>query len=94
MGEPMSDYRTIAAVTATIGDILGAVQIDVPSASITITPPDVVAHGRDTPAVNVFLYQVTVNTGYANWEQPTRACDGTLVRRPGPEPALHPHGLR
>jgi hypothetical protein len=32
--------------------------------------------------VNVFLYQVTVNTGYANWEQPTRACDGTLVRRP------------
>jgi hypothetical protein len=78
----VSDYRAIAAVTATIADILGAVLTDVSSANITIEPPDVAMRGKGSPGVNVFLYQVTVNTGYANMDTPTRSSDGTLVKRP------------
>jgi hypothetical protein len=78
----VSDYRAIAAVTATIADMLGAVLNDVSSANITIEPPDVAMRGKGSPGVNVFLYQVTVNTGYTNMDTPTRGSDGTLVARP------------
>ncbi|BCL18879.1 DUF4255 domain-containing protein [Streptomyces tuirus] len=41
------------------------------------------------PTVTVFLYQVTPNTSQRNNDLPTRASDGTLVRRPAAALDLH-----
>jgi hypothetical protein len=41
------------------------------------------------PTINVFLYQVTPNTSQRNNDLPTRASDGTLVRRPAAALDLH-----
>ncbi|MFI5689345.1 DUF4255 domain-containing protein [Streptomyces sp. NPDC051636] len=41
------------------------------------------------PTINVFLYQVTPNTSQRNNDLPTRAADGTLVRRPAAALDLH-----
>ncbi|MFF7731997.1 Pvc16 family protein [Streptomyces sp. NPDC007984] len=41
------------------------------------------------PTVTVFLYQVTPNTSQRNHDLPTRASDGTLVRRPAAALDLH-----
>lgn len=36
----------------------------------------------EQPTISVFLYQVTPNTSQRNNDLPTRAADGTLVKRP------------
>lgn len=41
------------------------------------------------PTISVFLYQVTPNTSQRNNDLPTRASDGTLVRRAGAALDLH-----
>jgi hypothetical protein len=41
------------------------------------------------PTVSVFLYQVTPNTSQRNADLPTRAADGTVVRRPAAALDLH-----
>ncbi|MBR8640211.1 DUF4255 domain-containing protein [Streptomyces tuirus] len=41
------------------------------------------------PTITVFLYQVTPNTSQRNNDLPTRAADGTLVRRPAAALDLH-----
>ncbi|MFJ5730378.1 DUF4255 domain-containing protein [Streptomyces paradoxus] len=41
------------------------------------------------PTITVFLYQVTPNTSQRNNDLPTRAPDGTLVRRPAAALDLH-----
>ncbi|MEU9225384.1 DUF4255 domain-containing protein [Streptomyces massasporeus] len=41
------------------------------------------------PTITVFLYQVTPNTSQRNNDLPTRASDGTLVRRPAAALDLH-----
>ncbi|MXM63585.1 DUF4255 domain-containing protein [Streptomyces sp. HUCO-GS316] len=41
------------------------------------------------PTISVFLYQVTPNTSQRNNDLPTRAADGTLVKRPAAALDLH-----
>lgn len=41
------------------------------------------------PTITVFLYQITPNTSQRNNDLPTRASDGTLVRRPAAALDLH-----
>ncbi|MFI1355481.1 DUF4255 domain-containing protein [Streptomyces sp. NPDC020898] len=41
------------------------------------------------PVIHVFLYQVTPNTSQRNNDLPTRAADGTLVKRPATALDLH-----
>ncbi|MFE0517046.1 DUF4255 domain-containing protein [Streptomyces sp. NPDC058964] len=41
------------------------------------------------PTITVFLYQVTPNTALRNGDLPTRASDGTLIRRPATALDLH-----
>jgi Pvc16 N-terminal domain len=43
----------------------------------------------EQPTISVFLYQVTPNTSQRNNDLPTRAADGTLVKRPGAALDLH-----
>ncbi|WP_329226351.1 DUF4255 domain-containing protein [Streptomyces canus] len=43
----------------------------------------------EQPTVSVFLYQVTPNTSQRNNDLPTRATDGTLVKRPAAALDLH-----
>jgi len=43
----------------------------------------------EQPTVSVFLYQITPNTSQRNNDLPTRATDGTLVKRPAAALDLH-----
>ncbi|MDT0485863.1 DUF4255 domain-containing protein [Streptomyces doebereineriae] len=43
----------------------------------------------EQPTVSVFLYQITPNTSQRNNDLPTRAADGTLVKRPAAALDLH-----
>ncbi|MGY6020824.1 DUF4255 domain-containing protein [Streptomyces spinosirectus] len=43
----------------------------------------------EQPTISVFLYQVTPNTSQRNNDLPTRAWDGTLVKRPAAALDLH-----
>jgi hypothetical protein len=78
----MSDFRAIATVTSTIVYLLNGIQNDVPGTTITAKPPDVVVGGAPSTGLNVFLYQVNLNMGYRNLDQPARDSSGTLVTRP------------
>jgi hypothetical protein len=86
----MSNALAIAAVTETlvslIGDNLAASGIPVPG--VTALQPD--GPGPlPNPGVNVFLYQVTPNTAYRNFDLPTRAADGSLLKKPQVALDLH-----
>ncbi len=79
----MSNPLAIAAVTATIKDLLndGLLNQDLSSIgsfSVTSLPPDRISTGQSEPnQLNVFLYQVTPNQGWRNVDLPSR--DGSGV---------------
>jgi hypothetical protein len=86
----MSNALAIAAVTETlvslIGDHLPASGI--PVSNVTAVQPD--GPGPlPNPGVNVFLYQVTPNAAYRNFDLPTRAADGSLLKKPQVALDLH-----
>jgi hypothetical protein len=77
----MSNFLAIATVTATLKRILQQeVADEVPGAIINAKPPDTIV----TPpnGLNLFLYQVTWNNGYSNFDVPTRNSEGDLKHRP------------
>ncbi len=78
----MSNFQAIATVTATIAYLLGGVQKDVPAVAVTTKPPDVVVGAAPYAGLNIFLYQVNLNSGYRNLDQPARSSSGDLVKRP------------
>ena len=78
----MSNFQAIATVTATIAYLMGGIQGDVPAATITTKPPDVVVNAPPYAGLNIFLYQVNLNQGYRNLDQPARNSAGNLVKRP------------
>lgn len=84
----MSNPLAIAAVTATIKDLLndGLLNHDLSSiGSFTVTslPPDRISTGEAEPnQLNVFLYQVTPNTGWRNVGMPSRDASGTRLSNP------------
>jgi hypothetical protein len=78
----MSSALGVAAVTAAMKDLLneGLLNHDLSSIgsfAVTALPPDRVATGQNEPnQLNLFLYQVTSNSGWRNVGLPTRGGDG------------------
>lgn len=84
----MSSPLAIAAVTAAIKDLLndGLLNNDLSSiGSFTVTslPPDRISTGQTEPnQLNVFLYQVTPNSGWRNAMLPARDSGGSRLSNP------------
>ena len=77
----MSNYLAIAAVTATLQRILQtAIQSDIPGARVTTVRPD--ANSSTTPnvGINVYLYQVTPNPAWRNYDLRNRRPKGELIK--------------
>jgi hypothetical protein len=75
----MSNFLAIATVTATLRRLLEReIGFEVPGVTVTTQPPDTIP--APTPdGLNIFLYQVTLNSGYANLELPRLDPEGNLV---------------
>ncbi len=84
----MSSALAIAAVTAALKDLLneGLLNHDLSSVgsfSVTAQPPDRITTGNtESNQLNVFLYQVTPNTGWRNTDLPSRDARGTRISNP------------
>jgi hypothetical protein len=85
----MSGPLALATVTAVLKDLLndGLVNSDLSASVGTVTvsalPPDRVGTGTDEPSrLNLFLYQVTANSGWRNEGYPSRDSGGRRVTNP------------
>lgn len=93
----MSSALAIAAVTASLKDLLNDGLMDhdlstIGSFSVTAQPPDRITTGQtETNQLNLFLYQVTANTGWRNVGLPSR--DGSGARISNAPLALDLHYL-
>jgi hypothetical protein len=76
----MSNFLAVAAVTATLSEVLTAGVADVTGAHVTFVRPD--QAGAQVPSVNIFLYQVAPNSAWRNSDLPTRRTDESLIQRP------------
>jgi Pvc16 N-terminal domain len=86
----MSNSLAIATVTAALREMLQpAVSNAVSSATVGFNRPDSGTGTPPSPAVNVYLYQVTPNAAYRGDDLPTRRSDGTVVTRPQAAFDLH-----
>jgi hypothetical protein len=84
----MSNYLTIAVITAAIQEIVqGAVQEVVPGANVRVGPPRAVSPGEKE--VNIYLYQISPNAELRNDDLATRRADGVLIRQPAAAIRLH-----
>ena len=80
----MSNYHAIATVTATLRTLL-LESLTIPHLSgikITSKPLDVLEHDGPELRLNIFLYQVTQNSAYQNFDSPTRNASGELAKPP------------
>jgi hypothetical protein len=81
----MSSALAIAAVTASLKDLLNDGLLDhdlstIGSFAVTAQPPDRVTTGAtESNQLNLFLYQVTANSGWRNVDLPSRGRDGTRL---------------
>lgn len=87
----MSTANALATVTAALAGTLSEVaRIAWPGSRVFIGRPERRAgQQRDQPAVNIFLYQTTVNPNWRNADAPTRDKNGRLVQRPAIGLDLH-----
>jgi hypothetical protein len=81
----VSSPLAIAAVTATLKDLLNDGLVDhdlssIGSFAVTALPPDRVTTGQAEPnQLNLFLYQVTSNSGWRNVDLPSRDAKGARL---------------
>lgn len=87
----MSNHLAIAAVTATLGDIVHKAAESAVSSSVSLQfgRPTAPAGGSSERKVHVYLYQVTPNPALRNNDLPTRDSEGRLTRRPQAALDLH-----
>jgi hypothetical protein len=85
----MSNALAIASVTALLKDLLndGLINRNLDSLfnfQVTAQPPDRIspADQQDVNRLNLFLYRVAPNTGWANVRYPSRSSSGTPVENP------------
>jgi hypothetical protein len=80
----MSTPNALATVTAALASTLSEVAHAIwPGSRVFIGRPERRAgQQRDQPAINIFLYQTTVNPNWRNADAPTRDRNGRLVQRP------------
>jgi hypothetical protein len=87
----VSDFRSIAAVTAALSQHLQTAVSGLPGISgttVTSRRPDAPT-GTVASRINVFLLQVTPNTSFRSADTPYRRSDGSLSRRPRAAVDLH-----
>ncbi|GAP49011.1 DUF4255 domain-containing protein [Streptomyces azureus] len=85
----MSNALAIAHVTQALALLLASNVGPEFDEAVKVEPRKPPAEPPDHPTINVFLYQVTPNTSMRNSDLPTRAADGTLVKRPAAALDLH-----
>jgi hypothetical protein len=85
----MSNALAIAHVTQALALLIEAnLQPDIDMA-VKVEPRKPTADPPAEPTITVFLYQVTPNTSQRNNDLPTRASDGTLLKRAAAALDLH-----
>ncbi|MFI1729728.1 DUF4255 domain-containing protein [Streptomyces acidicola] len=85
----MSNALAIAHVTQALALLIEAnLQPEIDMA-VKVEPRKPPADPPADPTITVFLYQVTPNTAQRNNDLPTRASDGTLLKRPAAALDLH-----
>ncbi|MFF4834336.1 DUF4255 domain-containing protein [Streptomyces sp. NPDC001315] len=85
----MSNALALAHVTQALALLIESnLQPEIDMA-VKVEPRKPPADPPAEPTISVFLYQVTPNTSQRNNDLPTRAADGTLVRRPAAALDLH-----
>lgn len=78
----MSNYLAVAAVTATLAQLLETVVgADVAGATITTVRPEASHAAGANASVNIFLYHVAPNPHWRDDDLPTRRGDGSLAQR-------------
>ncbi|MEV6173682.1 DUF4255 domain-containing protein [Streptomyces sp. NPDC051954] len=85
----MSNALAIAHVSEALALLIAShlgPEIDM---AVKVEPSKPPTEPPSEPTITVFLYQVTPNTSQRNNDLPTRATDGTLVRRPAAALDLH-----
>ncbi|RYJ30224.1 glutamine synthetase adenylyltransferase [Streptomyces sp. L-9-10] len=85
----MSNALAVATVTQALALLIESnlgPEIDIAVKVETRKPP---AEPPAEPTINVFLYQVTPNASMRHTDLPTRASDGTLIKRPAAPLDLH-----
>lgn len=87
----MSNFRSVATVTATLQRVLqAAIQADVAGATVTtVRPGEGASANLPTTGANLFLYQVSQNPYRANDDLPTRRNGGEVMQRPTAALDLH-----
>jgi hypothetical protein len=85
----MSNALAIAHVTQALALLIESNVGPEFGEAVKVEPRKPPAEPPDQPTVNVFLYQVTPNTAMRGNDLPTRAGDGTLVKRPAAALDLH-----
>jgi Pvc16 N-terminal domain len=85
----MSNALAIAHVTQALALLLASNVGPEFDEAVKVEPHKPPTEPPDYPTLNVFLYQVTPNTSMRNNDPPTRASDGTLVKRPVAALDLH-----
>lgn len=85
----MSNALAIAHVTQALALLLASNVGPEFDEAVKVEPHRPPTEPPDYPTLNVFLYQVTPNTSMRNNDLPTRASDGTLVKRPAAALDLH-----
>lgn len=86
----MSNHLAIAAVTATLRQIVQAATNEaVAGSEVATVRPNAPSAALPRTGVNIFLYRVTPDSAGRNADLPTRRADGTVLRRPSAALDLH-----
>lgn len=76
----MSNPLAIATVTATLRNLLTQVNSDLPDAVVTVKPPNKVRSNHDKDnQVNLFLYQIALNSAWQKKKNPSQAHHAPLA---------------
>jgi hypothetical protein len=77
----MSNYQAIATVTATLVRLLqSSIQLDLPGAKVTTARPHATDGKTPETGMNVYLYQVTPNPAWRNYDLRNRRPKGELIK--------------
>lgn len=87
----MSNFLAIATVTAALKSFLQETAAQaVPGTEVaTLRPQAMEKRPPDSPAINIYLYQIVPNAALRTADLPTRRSDGTVIQRPQSAWDLH-----
>lgn len=87
----MSNSLAIATVTAALKSFLQETAAQaIPGTEVTTLRPQAMEkRPPDSPAINIYLYQIVPNTAFRSADLPTRRSDGTIIQRPQSAWDLH-----